>query len=289
MIDSICYSKDWINSRRTLFKRNDPSIIEKTIYAFSLLEKMRAANIDFIFKGGSSLLLILKNFRRFSIDIDIIYERNIDDLEKKLENILNDGVFTSLEKDERRSKVIPKAHYKFFYYSQINKRRDSILLDILFENNVYPEVTNIPIKHPVIKISGRITDVIVPTVDAILGDKLTAFAPNTIGIKYATGKHIEIIKQLFDIGSLFDNCTDPDIILKSFQAISNKEISYRKASLNQEEVLKDIFNTALTLGMNGQINPDNFAELKRGVQSCFWQNKNTANRSVKIQQKEEEK
>jgi predicted nucleotidyltransferase component of viral defense system len=125
MIDSISYTEDWIIGRRSIYKRNDPSIIEKTIYSFSLLEKIRDAGIDFIFKGGSSLLLILKDFRRFSIDIDIIYERNLDDLEKKLEGILYDGVFTSFEKDSRRKNFIPKAHYKFAFYSQINKRQEN--------------------------------------------------------------------------------------------------------------------------------------------------------------------
>ena len=35
---------------------------------------------------------------------------------------------------------------------------------------------------------GRETLVTVPTIDAITGDKLTAFAPNTIGIPYFKGK-----------------------------------------------------------------------------------------------------
>jgi hypothetical protein len=44
--------------------------------------------------------------------------------------------------------------------------------------------------------------------NSILGDKLTAFAPNTTGIPYKKGKHIEIIKQLHDVSKLIDNITD---------------------------------------------------------------------------------
>ena len=40
--------------------------------------------------------------------------------------------------------------------------------------------------------------------DCILGDKLTAFAPYTIGIPFGVDKELEIIKQLNDIACLFD-------------------------------------------------------------------------------------
>ncbi|MBK7097825.1 MAG: hypothetical protein IPH58_05105 [Sphingobacteriales bacterium] len=44
-----------------------------------------------------------------------------------------------------------------------------------------------------------------------MGDKLTAFAPNTTGIPYFKkddSMSMEIIKQLYDIGNLFDAVTD---------------------------------------------------------------------------------
>ncbi len=47
----------------------------------------------------------------------------------------------------------------------------------------------------------------VPGKADMLGDKLTAFAPNTTGIRHFKGDKdcsMEIIKQLFDIASLFD-------------------------------------------------------------------------------------
>jgi hypothetical protein len=43
----------------------------------------------------------------------------------------------------------------------------------------------------------------VPDINSIAGDKLTAFAPNTTGILYGSGKEKEIVKQLFDVGCLF--------------------------------------------------------------------------------------
>lgn len=46
--------------------------------------------------------------------------------------------------------------------------------------------------------------VTMPSVDCILGDKLTAFAPHTTGIPYNIDKELEIIKQMYDISCLFD-------------------------------------------------------------------------------------
>ncbi len=36
----------------------DPSIIERTIFAFGLLEAIRSVDMPFIFKGGTSLMLL---------------------------------------------------------------------------------------------------------------------------------------------------------------------------------------------------------------------------------------
>ena len=59
----------------------DPSILERTIFAFGLLEAIRSVGLQFIFKGGTSLLLLLDEPRRLSTDIDIIVEpeTNVDD------------------------------------------------------------------------------------------------------------------------------------------------------------------------------------------------------------------
>ena len=42
----------------------DPSILERTIFAFGLLETIRRVDLPFIFKGGTSLLLLLDEPRR---------------------------------------------------------------------------------------------------------------------------------------------------------------------------------------------------------------------------------
>jgi len=56
----------------------DPSILERTVFAFGLLEDIQSVGLPFIFKGGTSLLVMLKEPRRLSTDIDIIVGQDVD-------------------------------------------------------------------------------------------------------------------------------------------------------------------------------------------------------------------
>ena len=58
MIDAKSHTIEWITDLRSkLRKRMDPKLIEKVIYALTLLEQLRLNNLDFVFKGGTALLL----------------------------------------------------------------------------------------------------------------------------------------------------------------------------------------------------------------------------------------
>ena len=54
--------------------KRDPNLIERVLFAFGLLEALRRVELPFIFKGGTSLLLLLDKPMRLSTDIDIIVE-----------------------------------------------------------------------------------------------------------------------------------------------------------------------------------------------------------------------
>ncbi len=43
-----------------------------------LLEGLSKSVLDFVFKGGTSLILLLNTLNRLSIDIDIIVENSFD-------------------------------------------------------------------------------------------------------------------------------------------------------------------------------------------------------------------
>ena len=83
-VDSL--SANWINERRKKFSK-DPTIMEGMIYALYLLERLKLTGLDFIFKGGTSLVLLMDQPKRFSVDIDIIISPSIDKV--KLEAVLS--------------------------------------------------------------------------------------------------------------------------------------------------------------------------------------------------------
>ncbi len=109
---------------------------------------------------------------------------------------------------------------------------------------------------------------IVPSVDSLIGDKLTAFAPKTIGIPFGIGKSMQIQKQLFDIGSLFPLSENIDEIEKSFKNFVAIESGYRDASFSVDDVMKDIKNTTFLITqmqLRNAISNEKTDELYQGI------------------------
>ena len=72
MISNESLSLDWINSVSKQNRKADPALVEKVIRALLLLEGLVEEKLEFVFKGGTSLMLLLGSTKRLSIDIDII-------------------------------------------------------------------------------------------------------------------------------------------------------------------------------------------------------------------------
>lgn len=258
-------SKEWIMKVREMTPQRDPILIEKMIMALILVESLSINGLDFIFKGGTSLALLLGDLQRFSIDIDIVIsdEQNISACFKK---IIGSGLFHRYEENIRKSDI-PKKHYKFFYNSEIENKESYILLDILLEENLYSRLTQVEVSLPILALGGEKTFLTCPSIACLLGDKLTAFAPNTTGIPYGSGKQLEIIKQLIDIALLFDVVDELDLVHKTHSAIAGKELTYRGMTvLSQNDVLQDTVNTGLIISLRGHPDKsDEFSELLDGI------------------------
>jgi len=258
-------TKEWIMKVREMSPRKDPILIEKMIMALMLVENLVINNLQFIFKGGTSLALILGTLQRFSIDIDIVISEN-QNLIECFDNILKSGLFHRYEENIRQSDI-PKKHYKFFYQSEIENKESHVLLDILFEENFYSRLTQVEVNLPILSLDGETTFLTCPSIECLLGDKLTAFAPNTTGIPYGTGKQLEMIKQLIDIAMLFDVFEELGLVHKTHSAIAAKELTYRgMMDLTQTDVLQDTVDTGLLIALRGH--PDKneeFSELLDGI------------------------
>jgi virulence-associated protein VapD len=252
MISPESFTIEWIKSHRKdkRFSRINPPVLEKMIRALALLEALAINNLNFTFKGGTSLILLLPEPRRFSVDIDMLTEHSREELEVVLDKIIESGTFTKWELDEPRSYKagVPKAHYFFHFDSKLNKQAGYILLDVLFEKHQYPLVNMVPIRSSWLNLVGELTEVEIPSIGSILGDKLTAFAPNTTGVLYGKEKSLEIVKQLHDVGHLFGHVQDVAIVAESFDGLVAQEIQYRNLQVTPDQVLDDIIETALLIG-----------------------------------------
>jgi len=280
MIKEHCFTDEWLEGFRKQkgHKRIDKIILEKMIYALHLLERLKSNGLDFVFKGGTSLVLLLETGNRFSIDIDIISKTARKELEAILQKVIDSSNFTSVELDEHRSYKpgVPKAHYKFKFDSG-RQGSGTILLDVLIEDSIYPEVVEKPVITKWIETEDE-TMVTMPSIDSITGDKLTAFAPNTIGIPYFKGKDkqpfsMEICKQLFDLSKLFEYIQNMEVVSASFKVFAQHEIAYRKngnqeVKLTSEMVLQDTIDTCIILAKRDRGTEDEtakFKELQKGI------------------------
>lgn len=269
MTNKESYTIQWITDlRNKLGKRIDPKLIEKVIYALTLLEQLQLNNLNFVFKGGTALLLATETPRRFSIDIDIITEEPEVKIKEILETISQLEIFIRWEDDNDRKHTpdAPIGHFKMIYKSAVDGHEEPILLDILYTTNPYPETKEYPINHNWLATSGKAVMVVLPTFEAILGDKLTAFAPKTTGILYSKNRPVEIIKQLYDIGFLFDHITDINVVKESYSKVVQEEIGYRKLSMNADDVLKDTRQACYTLAERN-IKSDEFKHLQLGIKN----------------------
>lgn len=272
MIDKKIYSKDYINEI-LLTQKCDPTILERSIFAFGLLEALVIVGTKFIFKGGTSLMLLLDKPLRLSTDIDIIVEPDTN-IEKYLEKASKIFPFVRYEENKRKgSNNIVKQHFRFFFKSVLQpKKETSILLDILYEKNHYAKVIEKEIDNSIILTNGSPMMVTVPSVESILGDKLTAFAPHTIGVKPITeyedkivDKKIEVIKQFFDVASLYDAAKTQREITESYFKTAEAEIRYRGLDISPEDCLKDTFFAALSIYSRGKFNKEDYENYLFGI------------------------
>ena len=267
MITQHSFTTDWINQVSKRYKA-DKILVEKSIRALSLLEGLSESSLPFVFKGGTALMLIFKEPHRLSIDIDIILPTDSLELNKTLQQIATSKGFSRIEEQRRMSGIVPKAHYKFFYTSAVERKESYILLDILFEQIPYNRIIELPITNIFLATEGEDRTVRVPDANNLLADKLTAFAPRTIGVPYRKGNSecgMEIMKQLYDIGVLYDKADDMMSISAVYRTIAEQEAKYRDEHFSVEDILHDTKDHALSICFRKSQNDVEYQVLERGI------------------------
>jgi hypothetical protein len=243
----------------------DPSILERTVYAFGLLEAIRSVEMPFIFKGGTSLLVLLDEPRRLSTDIDIIVDRGTD-IDAYIEKAGKIFPFESVEEHKRKgANNIEKRHFRFHFLSPRTGKDVNILLDVVFEDNPYLKLIQRPIKSRLLLSEGEDLMVSIPDKNCILGDKLTAFAPHTTGIPFGADKELEIIKQLFDCRTLLQEMDDYKMVSEVYDRVSRIEIGYRGLEGLPSDCLKDTIDSCICIMGRGAVRPEEYMYFSSGI------------------------
>lgn len=243
----------------------DPLLLERSVYAFGLLEAITRVGMPFIFKGGTCLMLLLERPMRLSTDIDIIVAPGTD-LNTFIEEAGKIFPFVSVEEQVRKGKNnIEKRHFKFVYESPVMERSIYILLDVLFEDAKYKRLIAKPIKNELILTDGEDLTVQIPSVESILGDKLTAFAPHTTGILLNSNKDMEIIKQLYDVMTLIEVAEDFTEVRETYYSLVQDEIAYRGLDIGPGDALRDTYNAAVSIASHGKVSKEDYVSYLQGL------------------------
>ena len=230
----------------------DPGILEKAVHALALLGHLADSGLPFVFKGGTSLLLHLPRPRRLSIDIDIFCHAAPEELDAVLVEIAQRAPFTGFEEQNRGERGLPRRrHFKFHYPSPTQGRPLHILLDVVEEAECPVDLIDKPIRTPFIEVEREVL-VRVPTLEALLGDKLTAFAPCTTGVPFRPANGgpcdtMQVVKQLFDVAELFGAIDDLSAVTRAYDAMQALENGYRGGGFSREQTLDDTRDACLAL------------------------------------------
>ncbi len=249
MILEHCFSIDWLNNISRVQRYKNKVLAEKSIRAFDLLDNLVQTDLDFIFKGGTSLILHLPEIQRLSIDIDIVTGASKDKINETVQKVAESSRFKRSEENDRGERGLPnRRHFKFFYDSAVDGREEYVLLDVVEEASWDLATVELPVEMSFLEVEDP-SIVRVPTVESLIGDKLTAFAPHTLGVPYqgknGNPQESQVAKQLFDVGALTPEIKDMRAMAQAYQRSYEMENGYRDRSFTKEEVLIDTQNGAL--------------------------------------------
>jgi hypothetical protein len=133
MIKAECFSEAYIRRQTNELRANDRLLPEKSIHAFALLGHLADSGLPFVFKGGTSAMLLLDPIRRLSIDIDIQCGESRATVDAVLSTIATKPPFVGLAPDERGDRGLPRRRHFLFYFRSIETRQENqyIQLDIV--------------------------------------------------------------------------------------------------------------------------------------------------------------
>jgi len=226
-----------------------PALAEQAVHCLELVAELAETGLPFQFKGGNSLLLILGEPKRFSIDVDVATDRPVEEIEAALDKAAAQyGVFTRWERRQHKTKPwLPMTSYYLYYNSVIDPQPDTnIMFDVQMKRGAYKTEFK-PVRCGALYESGALAELPLPS--SIISDKLLTLGPKTLGIPVGRGKGAQRLKHVYDVSRLSATMPDIALVRESFEQCLRQENELQKTGYTVMDIVKDtlkfLFTTAL--------------------------------------------
>ena len=212
-------------------------LCELVVHCLELVSQLSASGLRYRFKGGNSLLILLENPQRFSIDVDIATTESKEKLIQIMEDIAkNCSAFTRVDVRQHKTKPwLPMISFHL-YFPSVYGGEANVMLDAVLEPPPYPGITK---KVRCGKLYHSDQQVEVPGIDGLTADKFLTLGPATLGIPLNKGKAAQRLKHVFDVALLLRQNPDTAKIREYISGCMEQENALQKSSHKLDAVIKD--------------------------------------------------
>lgn len=214
-------------------------LAELAVHCLELVAELADEGLQFRFKGGNSLLVLLEDPKRFSIDVDITTEEPRDAIDAAVESVVKrHGVFTRWQKRQHKTKPwLPMVSYEIFFRSQFAASGESfIMLDAVLHNTRFDTIQKTVACGDLFYCSRTCE---LPSISSMVGDKLLTLGPNTLGIPLGKKKEAQRLKHVYDVSLLARRKVSLGGIRRSIESCMAQENRIQEKAFTLAEVYED--------------------------------------------------
>jgi hypothetical protein len=219
----------------------DPKLTELVVHCLELVAELWTSGLTFRFKGGNSLLLVLPQPERFSIDADIVTEASRAELSQIMSEITSPArasVFTRFDVRPHKTKPwLPMISFNLYFKSLYPGEEEAfVMLDAVLEKAPYPGLMRPLVCGDIYSTDLKIET---PSASGLIADKLLTLGPATLGIPLGKGKEAQRLKHIFDVALLLRGEYDLDLVREAIDACLKQENALQQKNFEFPIVRED--------------------------------------------------
>lgn len=213
--------------------------LEKAIFSLEYVAQLKNAGLDFIFKGGSAVQILLGDrWNRLSIDVDVCTDASKGELIEALGAIGKRFGGRGFSYEAREGEILGEVPFHSFRVTTppITYRGRVILLDAMGLKPSFATRT-VPLRS---FYYDSAISVVTPTIGAFLGDKLSTIGPKTVGRAMRDSRNgLEYAKHFYDINALSHAEPDPEECSNAYSESLRIQLKVRCRDFTVEECIDD--------------------------------------------------